>query len=418
MQNLPPRSRRLPLFKRKNQNTKHSISEQEDNHTWLRLDSSPGTYTELAHQLGLSEDWMFCDIFGLDAESLSFIPTPVMGLVLLFPFEVSKQRVSKARQKKEEEGEGGGSGISSTHQPFFVKQVVENCCGAISVIHCLANCQESLGISTESPLGKITRTLMNASPVERGNVVSRYQNIRDMNNQLVLERLRPTLALEGYVEKKTDISLIPLWKKRYFKLDGHKLYYWRTQEDSETSPPRKTINLLTTTRVIRRKKADQDEFFVQFRSGVANYFLRPYHSKDVDDFLFDDFKGWSETLMLSQQYWTLYYTVNPLPPGEPSILHRRKTQKTKKKSKLPQFGFSGRNPSCNHFICFVPIQNSDNSITIVELDGISQAPLFHGVTTRANFLNDCARVIQDQFLDNCRNDTMNFNLIGLVPAQN
>ena len=67
---------------------------------WLALESNPGPLNKFATRMGLPGDYAFCDIYGLDAELLQFVPQPVLAVMLLFPSSV-KIKEFKAKQMDE-----------------------------------------------------------------------------------------------------------------------------------------------------------------------------------------------------------------------------------------------------------------------------------------------------------------------------
>ena len=67
---------------------------------WLALESNPGPLNKFAARMGLPDNFAFCDIYGLDPDLLSFVPQPVLAVMLLFP---SSKGIREYKQKQQEE---------------------------------------------------------------------------------------------------------------------------------------------------------------------------------------------------------------------------------------------------------------------------------------------------------------------------
>lgn len=87
------------------------------------------------HGFGVDSSWQFHDCFGLDDDCLSFVPQPCLAVILLFPSNNEK------REDKDPEN------IEQFKDIFFMKQLVNNACGTIAVVHAVANNADKLNFS-------------------------------------------------------------------------------------------------------------------------------------------------------------------------------------------------------------------------------------------------------------------------------
>lgn len=81
------------------------------------------------------------------------------------------------------------------------------------------------------------------------------------------------------------------------------------------------------------------------------------------------------------------------------------------RSERAQTRTPGRDDSVDgHFVVFVPVEGQ-----VVELDGCMGRPISHGAVSAAGFLQDVAKLIQDDFMSRAPGN-LNFTIMALVPA--
>jgi len=104
---------------------------------WLPLESNPDVLNRFSHQGGLSPDWQWCDVFGLDEELLGMVPSPCAAVCLLYPSKnISRERRTRYRMAAAE-----GTLPAVSPPPFYLWQIANfgNACGSIAAVHAVAN---------------------------------------------------------------------------------------------------------------------------------------------------------------------------------------------------------------------------------------------------------------------------------------
>ena len=62
----------------------NSAEPGKQNFEWPPLESNPEVFTEYMHTVGLPQDWMIAECFGLDDDCLSFVPKPAIAVIAVF----------------------------------------------------------------------------------------------------------------------------------------------------------------------------------------------------------------------------------------------------------------------------------------------------------------------------------------------
>lgn len=152
-----------------NETTKQVLSteskEEKKCVNWLPLESNPAILNKFVHGTGLSEEWNFCDVFGLDDELLAMVPTPCTAVILLFPS--SSPEFKQAKQKQKEKIDKDGQKLDKNI--FYITQHdgSGNACGSIACLHAVAN---SDGVEMkDGALKKFLQNNKDKSPDDKGN---------------------------------------------------------------------------------------------------------------------------------------------------------------------------------------------------------------------------------------------------------
>lgn len=98
------------------------------------MESNPETMNKYLKRLGVSDKWRMVDVVSLDADDLSWLPRPVLALMLLFPLSKTYEEL-----RKEQEKDFIKKGHQVPKDVVHLKQVLSNICGAIALVHSVAN---------------------------------------------------------------------------------------------------------------------------------------------------------------------------------------------------------------------------------------------------------------------------------------
>lgn len=102
----------------------------------IPLESNPEIFTQFAHKLGLSQSFVFHDVYSLtNKDLLSFIPRPSPAIILLFPITPDYE---KARLAEEEKSKGS----TDDENVVWFKQTVKNACGLYALLNSISNLDE------------------------------------------------------------------------------------------------------------------------------------------------------------------------------------------------------------------------------------------------------------------------------------
>jgi ubiquitin carboxyl-terminal hydrolase L3 len=103
---------------------------------FIPLESNPEVFTELVHNLGVSESLEFQDVLSLDdADVLAFLPRPVYALILVFPTTGAYEE----RVREEDNGLEPYLGNAVDGDVLFFKQTINNACGLYAILHAVCN---------------------------------------------------------------------------------------------------------------------------------------------------------------------------------------------------------------------------------------------------------------------------------------
>ena len=102
---------------------------------WMPLECNPKLFTQLIHELGVSSNLAFQDVLSLDPDMLSFIPRPVLALILVFPTSKRYEAEKAAEESTTQDYEGSSDGEDC----LWFKQTINNACGFYGILHAVCN---------------------------------------------------------------------------------------------------------------------------------------------------------------------------------------------------------------------------------------------------------------------------------------
>ena len=127
---------------------------------WVPLESNPDMLNKFVHGLGVSSEYGFVDVFGIDEELLAFVPSPRLAVTLLF--DCSSEKVKEYRAKQDASIKADGQTVSEN--VFYCDQIIGNACGTIAALHAVANNAEAIGLAADSPIAKFVESAKGNAP--------------------------------------------------------------------------------------------------------------------------------------------------------------------------------------------------------------------------------------------------------------
>lgn len=191
------------------------------------LESNPEVLNKFLQKLGVSSKWNMADVMGLDSELLSFVPRPVLAVMLLFPISDTYEQ-----HKKTEEADILSKGQEVSDDLFYMKQKITNACGTVALVHGVANNTDKIELS-DGPLKKFLDEAKNKDPSDRGTLFVQSEGIINAHKELAQEGQTNT----PQADEPVNHHFITFVQKDgiLFELDGNKAFpinHGPTTEDS------------------------------------------------------------------------------------------------------------------------------------------------------------------------------------------
>eukprot|EP00357_Protocruzia_adherens_P037233 CAMPEP_0114995562 /NCGR_PEP_ID=MMETSP0216-20121206/13802_1 /TAXON_ID=223996 /ORGANISM="Protocruzia adherens, Strain Boccale" /LENGTH=228 /DNA_ID=CAMNT_0002359625 /DNA_START=41 /DNA_END=727 /DNA_ORIENTATION=- len=175
---------------------------------WAPLESDPEIFTKYFQRVGMSEQFAFQEVFGLDPDLIAMVPQPVQGLVLVF------ERLQEKKPEVENKGEA----------KFFMAQtpILDNACGLIASLHVLGNKRDSVAITEGSPLETLFTNMAKVeTPAEKATILENFHGFHEVHNEFSNQG-QSNLAQNQADVKHHFVSFIRTENGDLLELDGMK----------------------------------------------------------------------------------------------------------------------------------------------------------------------------------------------------
>lgn len=126
----------------------------------------------------MPEKWIMQDVWSLDEDCLNTIQRPVLSVILLFP---CTDQYYKFRDQQLEEISKKGQAISP--KLYYMKQMVQNACGTVALIHSIANSKDQIQLS-DGHLKDFLKESQDVDPIRRGEMLEKAEGIMNLHREI------------------------------------------------------------------------------------------------------------------------------------------------------------------------------------------------------------------------------------------
>jgi ubiquitin carboxyl-terminal hydrolase L3 len=126
--------------------------------------------------LGLdTTQYSFQDVLATEDWALEMVPTPVLGVLMVYPIKPSSEaHREEERARIEREGQEVSSNV------YYMKQTVGNACGTVGLLHCIGNVRNQLPIAPGSYLERFYQRTTESTPDEIAQVSPHHPTHRPL----------------------------------------------------------------------------------------------------------------------------------------------------------------------------------------------------------------------------------------------
>lgn len=188
---------------------------------WLPLEADPELMSRYLHQLGAdsAHAFAFHDVYGVDAEMLGLVPSPVLAVLLLFPISPASEAF-----KREEDAritlKGDAAQVVSDNL-YYMKQTVGNACGTVGLTHAALNCRDALKLTDNSFFAKFLAQTRDMTADERAEALGSETHAEIREEHEAIASAGVTDAAEAIDTNLHFISFVGIDGCLY-ELDGRK----------------------------------------------------------------------------------------------------------------------------------------------------------------------------------------------------
>ncbi|XP_075971009.1 ubiquitin carboxyl-terminal hydrolase [Anticarsia gemmatalis] len=184
--------------------------------TLIPLESNPEVMNKFLQKLGVPNKWSIVDVMGLEPEMLSWVPRPVLAVMLLFPVSDAYEE-----HKQKEESDILAKGQEISNDIFYMKQNISNACGTIALVHSVANNTDNIELS-DGLMKKFLEEAKGSDAAARGKLLEKSEGIINAHKELAQEGQTNTPS----AEEPVNHHFIAFVHKNgtLYELDGRKAF--------------------------------------------------------------------------------------------------------------------------------------------------------------------------------------------------
>lgn len=164
--------------------------------------------------LGLSEQWGFSELYGFDEDLLSFVPQPVLAVIVNF------ERLGN--NNNQETKDASTSGLE-TKVDYYMKQTgaLDNACGVIACLHAIYNNLNSITLATGKPLATYFERVKDQTPEQRATTLEGYTEFQAQHKAFASQGQSQLAATQDDV-KHHYVAFVINAQGQLIELDGTK----------------------------------------------------------------------------------------------------------------------------------------------------------------------------------------------------
>lgn len=181
----------------------------------LPMESNPETMSKYLHYLGVSDKWRMVDVIGLEGEALSWVPRPVLAVILLFPMSEAYEKHRTTQeielQKKKEQ---------TPVDIFHLKQVMSDICGTVALVHSIANNTHKIDLKEDGLLQKYLNNAKGLDSAAKGALLENTTALFNVYKEIVASETTGG----GHEEEPVSNHFVTFVHKdgMLYELDGRK----------------------------------------------------------------------------------------------------------------------------------------------------------------------------------------------------
>ncbi|KAI1354374.1 ubiquitin C-terminal hydrolase L3 [Xylaria sp. FL0043] len=163
---------------------------------FIPLESNPELFTEVIHKLGMSKRLVFHDLLTLspsDKDLLSFVPRPVLALILVIPAPDGYA----ARIREEEKEVPLHDKAGDEEDVMFYHQTIGNACGLYAALHAVSNGEARSFIEPSTHIARL---------IERCTPLNSAQRIEALESDEELAAAHASVGARGNTAPPEDLT--------------------------------------------------------------------------------------------------------------------------------------------------------------------------------------------------------------------